>query len=295
MINFANIDSATEIIKQLYPNNKEIRFIEHGYDNLVCLIEDKYAIKFPRSEFAYIRDKYEKIILEDLSSLQNIAIPKVLGDGDNPPYLITSFVSGESLSEDEINQLPQKLQNNFAEKLAEFAFSMHSLLSVKKATEDRVTVKMDDFDYYDYALKDFQFPTPEQDKIAQNYYTSWKNLEYDHPKVVVHNDLNSMNLLFKENQLVGIIDFGDARIGYAEQELRQLYRINNSLLESAVGCYEKLSGYKLDIEAIKINAVVQELAAYANKLPTNNTTHPGFIRAKKHLEQWFPECNWETN
>ena len=49
------------------------------------------------------------------------------------------------------------------------------------------------------------------------------------------------------------------------------------------------------MEAIKVNAIIQELAAYSGKLSANNIIHPEFFRVKKHLEQWFPECNWEPN
>lgn len=39
MSNFADVDTARQIIKQLYPEAQDIEFIEHGYDNLVGLVD----------------------------------------------------------------------------------------------------------------------------------------------------------------------------------------------------------------------------------------------------------------
>jgi aminoglycoside phosphotransferase (APT) family kinase protein len=293
MIDYVDVSKAKQIIKELYPNAKNVEVIEHGYDNIVGLIDKEVAIKFPRYDHAHNRDKFEQIILEDLASLSNVAIPKVFGSNDNPPYLILSFIHGQVLSAEEINALSNEEQKEFAKNLAKFAFKMHSTISLEKTIIDQKNAGIDDFDFYKYALENFHFPKHEQDRIAKEVFKTWKNLKYGGPKVVNHNDLNVMNLLFSDKKLVGIIDFGDARIGHAEQELRQLYRISEFILEIAIEEYEKLAGHALNKEAIKINAIVQELAAYANRIKEPN--HPGFIKAKQHLEQWFPECNWEAN
>lgn len=65
------------------------------------------------------------------------------------------------------------------------------------------------------------------------------------------------------------------------------------VMQSAADYYEELSGFQLNVAAIKINAVIQELAAYANKLTTNKLDHPGFLRSAKHLQKWLPEDEWE--
>lgn len=54
-----------------------------------------------------------------------------------------------------------------------------------------------------------------------------------------------------------------------------------------------MSGCKLNLEAIKVWAIIQELAAYADKLATNKLDHPGFLKAAKHLQKWLPEGQWE--
>ena len=62
-MHFANIDTVKKIVSDLYPKSKDITFIEHGYDNIVALVDKIYALRFPRGEGAYARGLYEKEVL----------------------------------------------------------------------------------------------------------------------------------------------------------------------------------------------------------------------------------------
>jgi hypothetical protein len=101
-------------------------------------------------------------------------------------------------------------------------------------------------------------------------------------------------MLFENQKLIGILDFGDTNIGTPEQELRQLYRINEIVLVAAVKMYEHLSGYTLNLEASKIWAITQELAAYSGRLLSNNKNHPSFFRSARNLNKWLPQGSWDT-
>lgn len=298
MTNFANLDTAKQIIKHFYPNTKNIRFIDHGYDNLVGLVDDKYALRFPRNESAYYRNQYEQHVLKDIEVLNEVSIPRILGSGENPAYTITSFVAGNHISSEEINSFPLDKQRKIGENVARFAYAMHSLLSVEKALEYRKQYGLDKLTeepwgiYFEKVLNLQQFPTSKQDKLAKEYYKLWKNLKYTTTTVVVHDDLHTENLLFMNGELVGVLDFGDTNIGYPEQEFRQLYRINEEVLKAAVETYEHLAGHQLNFEAIKIWSITQELAAFSERLITNKTDHPSFLRAANNLQKWFPNGNW---
>lgn len=300
MKTFANAEAAKKVIKELYPQTKEVSFVDHGYDNLVVLVDKKYVVRFPRNESAYVRSQYEKQVLLELSSLEEVEIPRILGEGDNLPYLITSFLHGEHISSTEINGFLVEKQKAIGEKIAKFAFAMHSLLSVKRTKEMRKKLKLDKqaeepWDiYFEKVLFASKFPTKIQDELAKKYYGLWKSLAYSTPEVAVHDDLHTENMLFENDELTGILDFGDTNIGTPEQELRQLYRINGTVLETAVQVYQQLSGYKLNIEAIKIWAIIQELAAYSDRLFKNDLTHPAFFRSARNLNSWLPEGKWES-
>lgn len=299
MITFASKETATQVIKRVNPDAKNIRFIEHGYDNLVGLVDDMFAFKFPRMQSAYLRSLYERLVLKDLESLKEISIPKVLGEGDNPSYVITSYVHGEHVSSNEINQWTEDHQKRTGKEVAKFAYALHSFLTVKQALEYRKRFGLDEQQeepwdvYFENVIGKQQFPTSEQDRLAHDYYNRWKQLRYDTHTLVVHDDLHTENLLFKNGELVGVLDFGDTNIGTPEQELRQMYRINDTVLNAAIDEYERLSGYQLNREAVKIWSITQELANYSESLLTGNQKHPAFLRSVRNLQRWLPEGNWE--
>ena len=143
MAKFANIETARQVIENLHPEAKNVRFIEHGYDNLVGLVDDKYAFRFPRMESAYLRSRYEKLVLLDLSPINGVAIPKVLGEGNNPPYVITSYIPGKHASPTEISKWSVEKQKSMGEDAARFAYAMHSMLSPEEALKHRKRFGLD--------------------------------------------------------------------------------------------------------------------------------------------------------
>ncbi len=298
---FADRELAKEIINKLYPNAKVVTFVENGYDNLVGLVDEQYALRFPRDENAYARTCYEKLVLLDLAPLTQVFIPKVLGEGENPFYVITTFLRGRHLNTKEIRELSVKQQRHLGENVASFAYAMHKLLSPEKVMESRKRFGLDQLKeepwdiHFENNLVNNKLRDPKQAEISREYYEKWKYLKFTTPSVVIHDDLHNDNLMFENGELVGVIDFGDTNIGTPEQELRQLYRINDTVLEAAVWKYEKLSGFQLNLEASKTWAIVQELAIYSEMLFNNNTKHPAFSRATKNLNRWIPEVSWGSD
>lgn len=297
-MNFANQESAKQIVGQLYPGSS-IRMVEHGYDNLVILVDDRYAVRFPRRENPYKRSLYERELLKSLDSIKSLIIPKFVAEHDNPPYVVTTFVPGEHTTSFEINEdYSVDQQRDMAEKLAEFAFELHSTLSLEKETEMRVKFDLDNTSdepwpvFFRKLLKEPHLPDPIQAKIALQYYERWNEVANKKPTTVIHDDLHTQNLMFVDKKLVGVIDFGDTNIGIPEQELRQLYRISEPILKYGIKRYEELSGQQLDIETAKLWAITQELATYTEKLLAGDFTHPSFARTAKSLNNWLPEGHW---
>ncbi len=98
--------------------------------------------------------------------------------------------------------------------------------------------------------------------------------------------------MFVDNRLVGIVDFGDANVGTPEQELRQLYRVNEEVMLVAVQEYWRLSGQELDVRAIKTWCIMKELADYYRNFADKNTSHHAFKRACRNLNTWLSEGEW---
>lgn len=296
--NFADAISARALLGKLYPNATEVGLIEHGYDNLVGLIDHTYAVRFPRNENAYSRSLYERIVLKELEGLSSVTIPKVIGENDEPPYVITTFVSGKHYSSIEIRKLSKEDQISLGSTIGQFAYEMHTKLSVEEALRLRKEFGLDGLEekpwdiYLKERLFEYSFQTEQQTNLAKTYYKLWQELHSEVDPVVVHDDLHNENMLFENNKLVGVLDFGDTNIGSPEQEFRQLYRINNQVLAAAIDTYEKLSGSKLSFEVSRTWAIAQELAAYSDRLSKDDTSHPSFLRAAKNLNAWLPEGEW---
>lgn len=297
--NFADIELARQIVQQRYPDARRIEFIEHGYDNVVALVDTNYAIRFPRHHEAYIRSQYEQAILPKLTAITAVEVPKLLESHQNPPYLVTAYVMGRHLTADAINALSSDEQAAFGATVGAFAHQLHASVAVQAQQELRENLGLEQqfdqswADYFKHDVAEGVFALPEQATIAKTMYTSWQELASSATEsVVVHDDLHLDNMLFSGTQLVGIVDFGEANVGSPEQEFRQLYRLNKTVLKAAVATYQDLSGRQLTSEAIKVWAIMQELGAYSRRLSAHQTDHPSFIRSCANLDIWFPEGRW---
>ena len=295
---YADLQLANKILQKKYPASSNVRFIEHSYDNLIGLVDELYAIRFPKNSNAWLRSQFEKEILSDLSDGGSIAIPTIIGEQFEPPFLVTNFIQGSHLSPQIIRSFASDEQKVFAEQVAEFAFRMHSRLSVEKAERSRERFGLDQLEekpweiHLKEMLIDFTFPTPAKDAIVKRSYEKWKSLHRNETMVVVHDDLHTENMMFIDQTLVGIIDFGDTNTGTPEQELRQLYRINEEVVHFAADKYTQLSGRRVDVETIQAWSVAQELSAHAEHLLRGDLTHPSFLRTTDNLNRWFPEERW---
>lgn len=290
-------ETVRNTLKEIYPNAKRITLVEHGYDNIVGLVDEVYAVRFPRNTDTYRRSQYEKSVLQGISQQPELEIPNILGERSNPPCLITSFVHGKHLNAKGLNSLAPAAQEQFAQAIARFAYELHQSLSVSEVRGFRKEFAIDklDEDWSDYFanhLSSVSLPNPKQNELITYYYSAWQKYGNNKNIVVVHDDLHTDNLLFENGVLVGVLDFGDTNIGTPEQELRQLCRINEAILRVAVETYSQLSGLELSFEAAKTWAIVQELGSYADRLSTGSTNHPSFIRACNNLNNWLPEGNW---
>jgi aminoglycoside phosphotransferase (APT) family kinase protein len=284
-------------LKDMYPDAKQITLVEHGYDNIVGLVDETYAVRFPRNADAYKRSQYEKAVLKSIEQPQDLGVPKVLGEDSNPPCLITSFLRGKHLSSEELNNLSPDLQEQFAKDIAAFAYKLHSSLLVETVKGFRKEFGIDDLDEdwginFEKYVHKATLSTNKQNELARYWFDEWQKYETYKNIIAVHDDLHSDNLLFKDSILVGVLDFGDTNVGTPEQELRQLYRINGTILRIAVNTYSQLSGTELSFEAVRAWAIVQELSSYSDRLSSRSLNHPSFIGACSNLNNWLPEGEW---
>lgn len=296
---FADIDEARQIVQQRYPDARRIEFIEHGYDNVVALVDTNYAVRFPRHHEAYVRSQYEKAILPQLAAITAVAVPHLLESHDTPAYLVTTYVPGRHLAAEAVQALSDTELIKLGETIAVFAYQLHSSLSVTDEQHFRAEAQLGEqfdeswADYFKHMVANGTFASARQAQIARQQYVAWKESEsLTARRVVIHDDLHLDNMLFSATELIGIVDFGEANIGTPEQEFRQLCRLDPQVLEAAIKMYQQLSGYQLNAEAIRAWATMQELGAYSRRFQAQQTDHPSFLRSCRYLDTWLPEGNW---
>jgi len=296
---YADTDMARSISYKLYPDAQKITMIEHSHDNIVALIDSDHAVRFPRNSNAYRRALYEKHILERLEDIDTIAIPHILDEHHEPPYFVTSFMTGHHIGAADVRLFTNERQQEFAKRVAQFAYAMHASFAIEEELPLRKEHGLDEMAdeepwtvYFKRVIYDATFPTQEQDEVAKKYYDEWMSLCNVPATVVVHDDLHTQNMMFEGDQLIGIIDFGDANLGTPEQELRQLYRVGEEVALIGLREYQNLSGRQLNFDALKVWCIMKELADYYNHFTNKRMGHHAFRRACRNLSEWFPEGKW---
>ena len=291
-------EGALEQMHKLFPDGKEFTVVEHGYDNLVGLVDGEYAVRFPRTEIAMQRNQYEEAVLISINKnlKTHINIPRVLDEKTNPPCIIMSFLPGHHLDAKQVNSLSKDEQRQIAHDISAFAYELHQAVPVEEIREYYDQYDMDKLDnwarYFEENLGDPKNITNVQNEIIKKYHTAWKKNLAIQSQAVVHDDLHSENMMFANNRLVGVLDFSDTHIGSPEQELRFLFHLNEFLFEEAIKQYSKLLGQELSIEVAKTWAITQELATYVRRRNKNQTDYPWYKNACRNLNSLFPEGNW---
>lgn len=296
-MHFSDTNQALEIARNLYPNANNLQLIDHGYNNIVVLVDDEFTIKFPRDAEAALNNRFEARILHYFESIKYVQIPKVISENTEPLYTIYVQVLGDTLTKKQLAELSKESATILGEEIASLAFDLHNAVK----PNDLLQIKQElNFDpdllawptYLKNALESCGALSPSQNILAQTYYAKWQNLDKHTNKIVIHDDLHKNNLLTINNHLSGVIDFGDMTIGTAEQELRLILSLNDSVYRACISKYVQLSGNKLDENAIFVWAVVQELSKYATYFTKNTTDNYSFRRAQKFLNRWLPAGNW---
>lgn len=287
-----------ELIRSREPLAKNIEFIEHGYHNIVAVVDKKTVYRFPRDKKAEYWLIAEALILEKLNG-KITNIPSCLKSSRDPVFSVQNFLPGEHLSEIQIAALPADKKQQIASELVGFMINYAKLISPEKLASIQKISGLSNSPLNEpwpiYLAKILgQAPladNPQLEKLARDYYQRWLTVTANDklPKTVLHDDLHVQNLLFNEGRISGILDFGDSSVGTATEEMRNFLPISEDFLQTAIDEYAKASSQKIDIKDVKIWAITTNLATLVRRQAANMTDSPGFIRARDDLRKWLPD------
>ncbi len=214
-----DIAAARRLIVRQFPHleNETVSAVQSdGTDNAIFRIGERFAARLPRNARAAMTVAGEQSCLERLSALP-LACPKLVGRGEPDgeflwPWSLVQWIEGEPAMADRISDFDAA-----ARSLSEFLNAVGAL----DATGIPPAGASNGYRGAPLQLRREPFvrSLPEISdicdtlRLARIYEASCAAPEWPGPARLIHGDLHGANLLVREGQMVGVIDFGLAASG----------------------------------------------------------------------------------
>lgn len=234
-----NTEQAKLLIEDHFDFNvTSIEVLGEGWDNLVYLVNRELVFRFPRREIAVPLLQREIDVLGNISGAigLNTPCPKFIATGSkqfNYPFYGHEMVSGNTGCKVD---LTNEQQVAAAKKLAHALSALHQLPIDKIGLTENLEPTIDRLNFNSLCQFFYQRMSEIKGKFNLSEYDSEikaivdKASQYDrsrYPRVFVHGDLYFRHLLFEDNQLVGLIDWGDCCLSQKALDLGIAYQLFN--------------------------------------------------------------------
>lgn len=191
-----------------------IQLNDRGWDSRVYSFnENRHFFKFPRNEKIQKRYLYEIAAIKLINEFDlNIVRQKILWEHPDNEYFGYEGVQGKT-----VNGIREKLVTGqkelIGDVLGEFLKIFHDLKLPGARTMSLEDESRQIQHWYTNSFATIQekFTQEEQEKLNQMVYKIWpsKIKELGCDLVLSHGDMHFENILYGENETVGVIDFGD--------------------------------------------------------------------------------------
>lgn len=218
MLEAPTLDLAKKLIDTQFPKYSHLSITEvkdQGHDNVTYRLGDKLLIRIPTTEIYAQKVSIEQEFLPKLAPYLHTNIPTPIGMGspskDYPlPFSIYEWIDGESANHVDSDNL-----NNIAIELATFLKELQSVDLNGPMPGQHNWWRGDHLSVYDEdARKQISnLATTIDSNACLSLWEKACNTQWQHPPVWIHGDLSSGNIIIKDNQLHGIIDFGCMGMG----------------------------------------------------------------------------------
>lgn len=210
-------------IKELIKNKfnlevKNEKIIGEGYDSKAYLINDEYIFKIKISANEKKGYEKEKAVLDFLNKnlKTKIKIPKInyIYVDDELSIMGYKKIDGTFLNPDIYSKMNKEGQENLKIDIAKFLKDMHNLdySEIKDYVIDNKQNCLEEYELLRSTI--YNTLTYTEKKYVEHFFERLNNTSiFDDKKCLCHNDFSSNHLLLDENNnLIGIIDFGDSGI-----------------------------------------------------------------------------------
>lgn len=215
-----NIDK--ELYRSLNEQIKieELRYLSSGDDSDTFLCNEQYVVKVPKRDSVRIAQKREFELYRFLENCNlSYQTPAVVFQSDQ--FNIMTYLKGEHLTYEQYHKLSDKEKDALAYDEATFLKELHSIkidCSVglfSEVLENKRDKFLKEKELLIHILKKEQLLTADILEHIEFIYSNILNNTalFEYIPCLVHNDFSAGNMIFRNNRLFGVIDFGDFIVG----------------------------------------------------------------------------------
>lgn len=212
------VDKDIEIYRLLNELIKinELRYLSSGDDSDTFLCNEHYVIKVPKRDTVRNAQKREFELYGFLESCNlSYQTPAVVYQSDQ--VNIMTYLKGEHITYEQYHKLSEKEKDALACDEATFLKELHSIeidYSIdlfSDSQENKRDKFLEDKALLISILKKEQLLSADILEHIELIYSNILNntVLFEYSPCLVHNDFSSSNMIFRNNRLFGVIDFGD--------------------------------------------------------------------------------------
>ena len=279
------------------------RKAESGLVNAVFLVDEKYVFRFPHDDEVYAEQLFEQDVCSYLARYADklpFGVPKPSKLTVEQGF-IYDYIPGATITEYDLLSLSKDTQITFIQDVLLFINWLGKTLSPERLQQIADSSKGHQIESWDAYIartvavfQDTDYPalTEVNSELMQkmkHFYPAGIAARADR---VIHDDLHMGNLLFMDQKLSGVIDFGNIMTGDLTCELRHFYRLSPELARQACDIYESKYDQKVDYAKVAWWAKVNDAATLTDKILAGKQGSPSYERALTNLTKWYPEKIW---
>lgn len=211
-----NLDNETYKLIDKQLNIKELSYLSSGDDSDTFLCNEQYVVKVPKRDEVKTAQKREFELYRFLESCNlSFQTPAVVYQSDR--FNVMTYIKGEHITYDQYHRLSEKEKDALAYDEATFLKELHSI-DIDGSTglfsevfENKKDKYLNDKELLISILEKEQLLTADILEHIELIYSNILNNKalFEYTPCLIHNDFSANNMIFRNNRLFGVIDFGD--------------------------------------------------------------------------------------
>ena len=172
--------------------------VDDGFDFKVVILDDSWVVRIPRREQVLSALEQEIVLLPELEATLPVAVPHFAHISHDPPFVVYPLIQGTPL----VDEDPDGVRG--------FLESLHRMQTDVLPPTDWIASYTEQCAKFEELV--FPLLDPDERSRGQALFAEVETLSGFEP-CVTHSDLGAEHMLVREGRLVGVIDWGDARLG----------------------------------------------------------------------------------